>query len=132
MKKYTLMIFLLMFIPLGTSANQKTPCWLDNDNGSFSTSYVKIFRALLIPDDLENPISSALKHHQIGDFRFIAVKGYGLEFPGADKTYVCTYGWRVISGTGDAHSSREDYIKSNKIKAYAKEYNREMYKLIID
>lgn len=91
-------------------------------------------KSTLIPVDLNNPVTDAHKHVDIGDTRFLAIDGeYGLEIPGLSTQYLiapCKYGLSVIALVTDAYESEEHLKLLIKIDQYAARYNQALMLLL--
>ena len=103
------------------------PCWVDGRIGNFNVSYWTLFRSLFMSINTESAEVDLNERVTIGDKRFIAVQGYGIEYPGLKKPedyeMLCKYGWRVFSKTSDAYESKEAAKFGAELKEYAKQYN---------
>ena len=100
------------------------PCWMDHDTIPTKLTQVAILKTLLLPIDLDNPEQDLNARTNHNDFRFLAVGGFGIEYPGLrNKSLLCTYGYRFIVGTSDAVESTEHNELSGKFARYAEQYN---------
>ena len=86
---------------------EDVPCWMNPDTIP-ETTQVAVLKTHLLPINLhspENDLEARITHK---DFRFIAIGGFGLEFPGLkNKELLCTHGFRFITGTSDALEGKE-------------------------
>ena len=100
------------------------PCWMNHDTVPTKLTQVAILKTLLLPIDLDNPEQDLKARVSHNDYRFLAVGGFGIEYPGLkNKTLLCTYGYRFIVGTSDAVESDEHNELSGKFSFYAEQYN---------
>lgn len=100
------------------------PCWMNHETVPTKLTQVAILKTLVLPIDLDNPEQDLIARISHNDFRFLAVGGLGIEYPGLkNKTLLCTYGYRFVVGTSDAVESAEHNELSGKFSLYAEQYN---------
>lgn len=99
------------------------PCWHDPDLNP-DTTQTAILKTYLLPIRLESPREDLELRIEHDDYRFIAIGGFGMEFPGLrNKELLCQHGFRYISGTSDALESREHGELIQAFSEYAEQYN---------
>jgi hypothetical protein len=116
-------LILLMAIP-SIGRAEGMPCWMNHDTIPTKLTQVAILKTLLLPIDLGNPEQDLNDRISHNDFRFLAIGGFSIEYPGlSNKSLLCTYGFRFIVGTSDAIESPEHNELSGKFLHYAEQYN---------
>lgn len=86
-----------------------------------------IFRSNLMGRNLDDPMGDAHKRIEIGDYRFLSVSYYALEFPGIelerDYERICYLGFNSILGSTDGAVDSDHAELIGKFSDYAKTYN---------
>ncbi|MBB5210262.1 hypothetical protein [Microbulbifer hydrolyticus] len=118
------LLSIIFFFLLSSSAySNEIPCWMNPDTVP-ETTQLALLKTYLLPINLNSPrkdVEARIKHK---DYRFIAIGGFGIGYPGlSNKELLCKYGSRYIMGTSDALESKEHGKLSHEFNSYAKEYN---------
>lgn len=117
------LVVILAFSP-GSFVLADQPLCPDNQDVSPEVSQLAILNTHLLPIRLESPQSDLALRLEHGDFRFIAIGGFSMTYPGLrNRELLCTYGFRYIAGTSDALESKEHNQLVQAFTTYAKEYN---------
>jgi len=120
MRVLNVILFLSLSLP---ATAENVPCWMNPDTVP-ETTQVAILKTYLLPINLETPESDLTARISHEDFRFIAIGGFGVEYPGLkNKELLCIYGFRYIIGTSDALESKEHRNLIQAFKNYAMRYN---------
>ncbi len=124
-----LSVILFLSISLFAKAGD-VPCWMNPDTIP-ETTQVAVLKTHLLLINLDAPESDLDARISHKDFRFIAIGGFGMEFPGLkNKELLCTYGFRFITGTSDALESKEHGELMGSFRLYAQKYNIKMESLV--
>ncbi|WP_299263139.1 hypothetical protein [uncultured Psychrosphaera sp.] len=109
---------------------ENVPCWMNPDTIPEITQ-VAVLKTHLLPINLDAPENDLKVRISHKDFRFIAIGGFGVEYPGLkNKELLCTHGFRFITGTSDGLESKEHGELTHAFKVYAKKYNMKMEGII--
>ena len=125
------LLSVILFFSISLMARaEDVPCWMNPDVIP-ETTQVAVLKTHLFPINLntpENDLAARITHK---DFRFIAIGGFGMEFPGLkNKELLCTHGFRFIAGTSDVLESKEHGELMGAFRLYAQKYNIKMESLV--
>ena len=118
-----LAIFLVSAFSISAAA-ENVPCQ-NHPETSPKTTQLGVLKTQLLPINLEfaqEDLVARLAHH---DYRFIAIGGFGITYPGLEnRELLCAHGFRFIHGTSDGLDSREHNQLVQAFTRYATTYNK--------
>jgi hypothetical protein len=89
----------------------------------------------LLRMDSANAQNDAYQAIKNKDFRFVGIYGYSVQIPGIEKEYYWhikdSVGLKMINGTSDAITSKEQGRLQNIAIGYAKEYNSLLFEYLM-
>jgi hypothetical protein len=121
----------LIMMTAHISYAESDKCWLDEATvpDISQTAQLLTMQLAINLQDPSGDLGMRIAHR---DYRFIAIGGYSIDYPGlSDLSLLCTHGGRLIEGTSDAIESDEHALLMQRFKKYAELYNQEMSKVSV-